>query len=479
MGRILAVLSLLLAVGCTLTTQAPQDDPIPTTIVIEETDEPVVDVTDEVDDDDSVDGPFTDGRPTTIPANNGNTGNNGNSGNSGNSGNNGNNLPPCSPRSDWPTYVVVAGDTLANIAQRSNSSVSALAQANCMNNPNAISVGQVLRVPRIPTPRVRFNIGQVAQVTVDGDNLRVRSQPGTGFQQVGQLVTRTCVTITGGPTTANGYSWWQIQGPRGMNGWVADAGDGQIWLSNQYQDCLPFNAGPGQLETFNCLDSRWRVIGSSFPTLSPALGVSNQCYQIAAGANVTVAWPAAPTTATKVTFYRRSDNSTRADVIGVDNNGADGFSIQYVVPGGLPPSAIFAQAEAGIVPGALVESDFIGFYTSEAFAECPGWIQVSNPVVQISPTNGFDGRCYQLTNGSTITLSYPDAQPGAIEVTFYRNNPVLTRADVMGIDSDPSDGFSIQVTVGSWAASDIYARSHTGEQASERESGHVGVIVTN
>jgi hypothetical protein len=180
-----------------------------------------------------------------------------------------------------------------------------------------------------------------------------------------------------------------------------------------------------------------------------------------------------------VTFYRRSDNSTRSDVIGLDTNGTDGFSIQYVVPGGLPPSAIYAQAVAGIVPGATVESDFIGFYTSEAFAECPSWITVSNPVVQITPTNGFDGRCYQLTNGSTITLSYADAPAGTTEVTFYRNNPVLTRADVMGVDSTPDDGFSIQVAVSSWAASDIYARSHSAEQASEQESGHVGVIVTN
>jgi hypothetical protein len=145
----------------------------------------------------------------------------------------------------------------------------------------------------------------------------------------------------------------------------------------------------------------------------------------------------------------------------------------------MPPSVIYAEAVAGIVQGSLVTSDMVGFYTWEVAEACPDWVQVSNPIVQITPSNGFDGRCYQLAAGTTVTMSYPDAPPGTIEVTFYRNNPVLPKADVMGVDRDPSDGWSIQVAVSSWAASDIFARSNTGEQASETESGHAGVYVTN
>lgn len=59
----------------------------------------------------------------------------------------------CVPRTGWPTYTVMRGDTLYNIAQRAGSSVTELTQANCLANPRHILVGQQLVVPRSPTPR--------------------------------------------------------------------------------------------------------------------------------------------------------------------------------------------------------------------------------------------------------------------------------------------------------------------------------------
>ena len=56
----------------------------------------------------------------------------------------------CAIRTDWPTYSVVAGDTLFSIAQKVGSSVNELAQANCLTNTGVIVVGQQLRVPRLP-----------------------------------------------------------------------------------------------------------------------------------------------------------------------------------------------------------------------------------------------------------------------------------------------------------------------------------------
>ncbi len=58
--------------------------------------------------------------------------------------------PTCFQRTDWPAYVVQAGDTLFGIALWTGTTVDQLALANCLANPNAISAGQVLRVPRIP-----------------------------------------------------------------------------------------------------------------------------------------------------------------------------------------------------------------------------------------------------------------------------------------------------------------------------------------
>ncbi len=56
--------------------------------------------------------------------------------------------PGCEPRKDWKlTYTVQPNDALARIAERYGTYANTLAQANCIADPNVISVGQVLRVP--------------------------------------------------------------------------------------------------------------------------------------------------------------------------------------------------------------------------------------------------------------------------------------------------------------------------------------------
>ncbi|ATB44222.1 murein transglycosylase [Cystobacter fuscus] len=54
---------------------------------------------------------------------------------------------PSAPSSGSGSYTVRSGDTLSGIAQRYGTTVSALAQANGIKNPNLIQVGQKLRVP--------------------------------------------------------------------------------------------------------------------------------------------------------------------------------------------------------------------------------------------------------------------------------------------------------------------------------------------
>ncbi len=59
----------------------------------------------------------------------------------------------CTPSYNWGyTYWVQWGDTLNNIAWRSGTTWQALAQANCIPDPNRIYVGQVLYVPQPVAP---------------------------------------------------------------------------------------------------------------------------------------------------------------------------------------------------------------------------------------------------------------------------------------------------------------------------------------
>lgn len=54
---------------------------------------------------------------------------------------------PAAPAATAGTYTVKSGDTLGGIATRHHSSSAAIASANHIANPNALKVGQVLRIP--------------------------------------------------------------------------------------------------------------------------------------------------------------------------------------------------------------------------------------------------------------------------------------------------------------------------------------------
>jgi predicted component of type VI protein secretion system len=64
-------------------------------------------------------------------------------------------LPPiCQPQCaalGWPYYPVQTGDTLNSIGQAVGVSFNRLAEVNCLSNPNNITTGQRLCVPRLPS----------------------------------------------------------------------------------------------------------------------------------------------------------------------------------------------------------------------------------------------------------------------------------------------------------------------------------------
>lgn len=63
----------------------------------------------------------------------------------------------CQLRPDWFTYTVVQGDTLSEIARLTGSTVNMLVEGNCLTNPNSITPGQQLLVPRPPADVATVN----------------------------------------------------------------------------------------------------------------------------------------------------------------------------------------------------------------------------------------------------------------------------------------------------------------------------------
>lgn len=64
-----------------------------------------------------------------------------------------------------------------------------------------------------------FGIGQ--QVTVLAESLNVRMDPSLNAGIVGGVFQGETLTITSGPASGDGLTWWQVQIPNGTLGWVA------------------------------------------------------------------------------------------------------------------------------------------------------------------------------------------------------------------------------------------------------------------
>ncbi len=75
--------------------------------------------------------------------------------------------------------------------------------------------------PEAPQPAA---IGVGARVVVAGTGeaqLRIRQAPGTDTVTVKVVPDGTRLIIIGGPEQASGYTWWKVEDPAGIVGWVA------------------------------------------------------------------------------------------------------------------------------------------------------------------------------------------------------------------------------------------------------------------
>ncbi len=82
--------------------------------------------------------------------------------------------------------------------------------------------------------------------TTEGDDLRVRSGPGTSYDVLGGLPDGTQVTVLEGPNSSGGYNWWRVRSGGGTTGWVVeDVDDNNERLATLVRDAGIFD-GPMQ-----------------------------------------------------------------------------------------------------------------------------------------------------------------------------------------------------------------------------------------
>lgn len=94
-----------------------------------------------------------------------------------------------------------------------------------------------------PLPGTALIVGQPARV-VAPNGLNMRQAATSASQLVLQLGTGQLVTILSGPSTADGFTWWQVQDQQGNSGWIADGDDETTWLSPSIGDPQPVGRPP-------------------------------------------------------------------------------------------------------------------------------------------------------------------------------------------------------------------------------------------
>lgn len=73
-----------------------------------------------------------------------------------------------------------------------------------------------------PPPSSTIAVGDaVTVIGTGGDGLNIRASAGTGAQILATVPQGTALTVVGGPASANGFTWWNVQTAGGVSGWAA------------------------------------------------------------------------------------------------------------------------------------------------------------------------------------------------------------------------------------------------------------------
>ncbi len=164
------------------------------------------------------------------------------------------------------SYTVRAGDTLSSIAARHGTTVSALAAANNIANPNLIRVGQVLVIPGATGPaQVVRNVTTTQRLVV----FTFDAGADRGFTgQILDTLARNRITAGWGIT-----GWWAEQNPDLVRR-IADAGHYFINHSYDHQSFTGLSTGMAPLTRAQ----RWRQLDRTEQIIRDLAGRSTLPY---------------------------------------------------------------------------------------------------------------------------------------------------------------------------------------------------------
>ncbi len=93
----------------------------------------------------------------------------------------------------------------------------------------AETVTPTVEVAPTAPPVAGLAVGGTAKISAGG-GLNVRAKAAKNAKQVGKLNSGAVVTLTAGPTEADGFTWWEVDNGKDVKGWVATGPASDPWL---------------------------------------------------------------------------------------------------------------------------------------------------------------------------------------------------------------------------------------------------------
>jgi LysM repeat protein len=344
-------------------------------------------------------------------------------------------LPNCRVRTEWPIYVVAGGDTLGSIAGRINSTTNELVQGNCLSNPNLITPGQQIRVPRLPplpNPDTQAGAIQVSPfILAEGGSYTVQANTTVtvSWPQARRDLTR--IEFYSAPFTNNP--------PANLLGVDQFPGDGAaipVTLPSAFQQqvfaigYLP--NGSRQLTANRIPVFAVDSVQVGPPSFQPNLGREGDVTVLPFG-SITASWPIGQLGSVSYVEFTLIRFGNQRQLLGRDTNMSDGAQITFQ-GGDAGPTGIH-QFEAVAVRG----SEIIGSSTVRVRFQAVPAVQGN---IVIAPLLDTDGDIQVVEADRLVTLTWQNApvnQSSQFEFALFQNGSSIS----LGIDTNGADGVSI------------------------------------
>lgn len=106
-----------------------------------------------------------------------------------------------------------------------------------------VEATKVVQCPGAPKSALKINVWAMVSKDPPLPN-RIRSQPGSNGDYIGLIQPGEKVLVMDGPHCADGYTWWFVRNPGGLEGWTAEGDSKAYWLVPLHPESV--DSGPVQ-----------------------------------------------------------------------------------------------------------------------------------------------------------------------------------------------------------------------------------------